>query len=81
MIVGFESDNRISNLLKIFWLQIENPFMTENFIWLDAGYGHGNRAIFPPDFNWNPSLPPEKISLIKVRNNKWIEFDLKGNTP
>uniref|UniRef100_A0A915AE91 Uncharacterized protein n=1 Tax=Parascaris univalens TaxID=6257 RepID=A0A915AE91_PARUN len=45
---------------------IENPFMTENFIWLDAGYGHGNRAIFPRDFNWNPSLPPEKISLIKV---------------
>ncbi|VDM46850.1 unnamed protein product [Toxocara canis] len=45
---------------------IENPFMTEKFVWLDAGYGHGNRAIFPPDFYWNPFLPQDKISLIKV---------------
>ncbi|KHN83244.1 hypothetical protein Tcan_11114 [Toxocara canis] len=45
---------------------IENPFMTEKFVWLDAGYGHGNRAIFPPDFYWNPFLPQDKISLIKT---------------
>ncbi|VDK48163.1 unnamed protein product [Anisakis simplex] len=45
---------------------IENPFTTENFVWLDAGYGHGNRAVFPPGFRWYPHFPPNKISLIKV---------------
>ncbi|CAG9531019.1 unnamed protein product [Cercopithifilaria johnstoni] len=43
-----------------------NPFKSEFFAWLDAGYAHGNQSIFPPSFHWNPTFVRRKISLIKV---------------
>ncbi|VDK72193.1 unnamed protein product [Litomosoides sigmodontis] len=43
-----------------------NPFKSEFFAWLDAGYAHGNQSVFPPSFHWQPNLVPRKISLIKV---------------
>ncbi|EJW87000.1 hypothetical protein WUBG_02091 [Wuchereria bancrofti] len=45
---------------------INNPFKSEFFAWLDAGYAHGNQSIFPPSFHWHPTLIRGKISLIKV---------------
>ncbi|VDO26478.1 unnamed protein product [Brugia timori] len=45
---------------------INNPFKSEFFAWLDAGYAHGNQSIFPPSFYWHPTLIRGKISLIKV---------------
>lgn len=45
---------------------VSNPFSSEYFAWLDAGYAHGNQSVFPPSFRWQPTLVPRKISLIKV---------------
>ncbi|VBB32399.1 unnamed protein product [Acanthocheilonema viteae] len=45
---------------------MSNPFKSEFFAWLDAGYAHGNQSIFPPSFHWHPTLVRRKISLIKV---------------
>uniref|UniRef100_A0A0R3RRG1 Uncharacterized protein n=1 Tax=Elaeophora elaphi TaxID=1147741 RepID=A0A0R3RRG1_9BILA len=45
---------------------LSNPFKSEFFAWLDAGYAHGNQSIFPPSFHWHPTLVRRKISLIKV---------------
>ncbi|EJD76673.1 hypothetical protein LOAG_16434 [Loa loa] len=45
---------------------ISNPFKSEFFAWLDAGYAHGNQSVFPPSFHWHPTLVRRKISLIKV---------------
>uniref|UniRef100_A0A8R1DY84 Uncharacterized protein n=2 Tax=Caenorhabditis japonica TaxID=281687 RepID=A0A8R1DY84_CAEJA len=45
---------------------IENPFNSEHFVWLDAGYGHANENHFPYSYHWQPALPDGKISLIKV---------------
>nr|CAD2194027.1 unnamed protein product [Meloidogyne enterolobii] len=44
----------------------ENPFGTEFFVWLDAGYGHGDRSIFPPGWKWQPKFEKGIISLIKL---------------
>uniref|UniRef100_A0A915PY14 Uncharacterized protein n=1 Tax=Setaria digitata TaxID=48799 RepID=A0A915PY14_9BILA len=35
---------------------IINPFSSEHFVWLDAGYAHGNQSVFPPSFHWSPTL-------------------------
>uniref|UniRef100_A0A8R1TY55 Uncharacterized protein n=1 Tax=Onchocerca volvulus TaxID=6282 RepID=A0A8R1TY55_ONCVO len=43
-----------------------NPFKSEFFAWLDAGYAHGNQSIFPSSFHWHPTLVRKKITLIKV---------------
>ncbi|CAB3397995.1 unnamed protein product [Caenorhabditis bovis] len=45
---------------------IDNPFDTDYFIWLDAGYGHGNQSVFPYNNVWRPAFPDKKISLIKL---------------
>ncbi|KAF7638418.1 hypothetical protein Mgra_00002096, partial [Meloidogyne graminicola] len=47
-------------------LLAENPFETEFFVWLDAGYGHGDRSIFPSNWHWNPIFQKGIISLIKL---------------
>ncbi|KAL3068029.1 hypothetical protein niasHT_038019 [Heterodera trifolii] len=44
----------------------DNPFGTEFFVWLDAGYGHGDRAVFPPSWEWRPTFPRGKMSVIKL---------------
>ncbi|CAD5224955.1 unnamed protein product [Bursaphelenchus okinawaensis] len=44
----------------------ENPFRTENFAWIDAGYGQGDERFFPADYQWYPIFPEGKISLIKL---------------
>ncbi|CAK5073128.1 unnamed protein product [Meloidogyne enterolobii] len=44
----------------------ENPFGTEFFVWLDAGYGHGDRSIFPSGWKWQPKFEKGIISLIKL---------------
>jgi protein YibB len=33
-----------------------NKFHSEWFVWLDAGFGHGNRSLFPEDFKWIPGI-------------------------
>jgi protein YibB len=43
-----------------------NPFRSEQFVWLDAGYGHGNRSIFPSDLVWQPVFPNGKVTVIKL---------------
>ncbi|CAJ0591384.1 unnamed protein product [Cylicocyclus nassatus] len=45
---------------------LEDPFSTEFFVWIDAGYGHGNQSVFPYDNKWKPHFPRNKISLIKL---------------
>uniref|UniRef100_A0A914WHR0 Uncharacterized protein n=1 Tax=Plectus sambesii TaxID=2011161 RepID=A0A914WHR0_9BILA len=45
---------------------VQNPFHSSHFVWLDAGYGHGTREVFPKNFRWSPTFPPGKISLIKL---------------
>ncbi|VDO24551.1 unnamed protein product [Haemonchus placei] len=45
---------------------IEDPFSTEFFVWIDAGYGHGNQSVFPYNNKWKPHFPSNKISLIKL---------------
>ncbi|KAL7073608.1 hypothetical protein ACQ4LE_006934 [Meloidogyne hapla] len=44
----------------------ENPFGSEFFVWLDAGYGHGDRSIFPQAWQWQPTFQKGIISLIKL---------------
>lgn len=44
----------------------ENPFETGHFVWIDAGYGHGNQSVFPYNNLWRPVFPDGKISLIKL---------------
>ncbi|EPB71536.1 hypothetical protein ANCCEY_09358 [Ancylostoma ceylanicum] len=45
---------------------LEDPFSTEFFVWIDAGYGHGNQSVFPYNNKWKPRFPRNKISLIKL---------------
>uniref|UniRef100_A0A158PMM9 FCP1 homology domain-containing protein n=1 Tax=Angiostrongylus costaricensis TaxID=334426 RepID=A0A158PMM9_ANGCS len=45
---------------------LEDPFATEFFVWIDAGYGHGNQSVFPYNNKWKPRFPKNRISLIKV---------------
>ncbi|CAI5453043.1 unnamed protein product [Caenorhabditis angaria] len=45
---------------------LENPFQTDHFIWLDAGYGHGNQSVFPYNNIWRPKFVDGKVSLIKL---------------
>lgn len=58
---------------------MENPFNSEHFVWLDAGYGHANENFFPYSYNWKPALPDGKISLIKVTPyfDELSDYDLK----
>ncbi|KAJ1350095.1 hypothetical protein KIN20_005811 [Parelaphostrongylus tenuis] len=46
--------------------KLEDPFSTEFFVWIDAGYGHGNQSVFPFNNKWKPQFPHKKISLIKL---------------
>lgn len=48
------------------FFQLENPFGSHFFGWIDAGYGHGDVARFPSGFEWEPQLAEGKISIIKV---------------
>ncbi|VDN60698.1 unnamed protein product, partial [Dracunculus medinensis] len=50
----------------LYKISIENPFSARFMVWLDAGYGHGNRSIFPKNYEWKPKFLPNKISLIQV---------------
>lgn len=45
---------------------IENIFNSSSFVWLDAGYCHGQKICFPKYFKWNPTIKKEKISMIKL---------------
>ncbi|PIO72794.1 hypothetical protein TELCIR_05260 [Teladorsagia circumcincta] len=45
---------------------LEDPFSTEFFVWIDAGYGHGNQSVFPYNNKWKPQFPRNKISVIKT---------------
>ncbi|KAK6029194.1 hypothetical protein OSTOST_04696, partial [Ostertagia ostertagi] len=45
---------------------LEDPFSTEFFVWIDAGYGHGNQSVFPYNNKWKPQFPHNKISVIKL---------------
>ncbi|CAI2353180.1 unnamed protein product [Caenorhabditis sp. 36 PRJEB53466] len=58
---------------------MENPFDSEHFVWLDAGYGHANENHFPYSYHWRPALPDGKISLIKVTPyfDTVSDYDLK----
>ncbi|ETN82377.1 hypothetical protein NECAME_08027 [Necator americanus] len=47
-------------------VSLEDPFSTEFFVWIDAGYGHGNQSVFPFNNRWKPRFPRNKISLIKL---------------
>uniref|UniRef100_A0A914QXK3 Uncharacterized protein n=1 Tax=Panagrolaimus davidi TaxID=227884 RepID=A0A914QXK3_9BILA len=40
-------------------------FESEYFIWIDAGYSHGEKNIIPTIL-WNPILPPGRITVIKI---------------
>ncbi|GMT10431.1 hypothetical protein PFISCL1PPCAC_1728 [Pristionchus fissidentatus] len=45
---------------------LEDPFSSDWFVWLDAGYGHGDQTPFPVDNHWRPQFPRRKISVIKI---------------
>jgi hypothetical protein len=53
-------------LLQFVSFKRDNPFNTNNYAWIDAGYAQGEAAYFPGDFQWYPIFPDNKISLIKV---------------
>lgn len=36
---------------------LEDPFTTDFFVWIDAGYGHGNQSVFPYSNKWRPQFP------------------------
>lgn len=36
-----------------------------NFVWLDAGYGHGSTEVIPKGL-WTPSLVPGRVTVLKV---------------
>uniref|UniRef100_A0A7E4VDC8 RING-type domain-containing protein n=1 Tax=Panagrellus redivivus TaxID=6233 RepID=A0A7E4VDC8_PANRE len=42
-----------------------SPFPSDKFIWLDAGYSHGQKNMIPHEL-WNPELTPGKITAIKI---------------
>uniref|UniRef100_A0A914YV41 Uncharacterized protein n=1 Tax=Panagrolaimus superbus TaxID=310955 RepID=A0A914YV41_9BILA len=42
-----------------------SKFESEYFIWIDAGYSHGEKNIIP-SILWNPVLPPGRITVIKI---------------
>ncbi|KAI6202556.1 hypothetical protein M3Y96_00961300 [Aphelenchoides besseyi] len=44
----------------------DDPFNTEHFAWIDAGYGGGDVSHFPGDFQWYPIFPKNMISVIKL---------------
>uniref|UniRef100_A0A0N5CD50 Nucleotide-diphospho-sugar transferase domain-containing protein n=1 Tax=Strongyloides papillosus TaxID=174720 RepID=A0A0N5CD50_STREA len=45
---------------------IENTFNSSSFVWLDAGYCHGQKICFPKYFKWYPTIMRGKISMIKL---------------
>ncbi|CAI4222769.1 unnamed protein product [Auanema sp. JU1783] len=45
---------------------MEDPFDTDFFVWIDAGYGHGNQNVYPYDNVWQPKFSRNKISMIKL---------------
>ncbi|VDM99341.1 unnamed protein product [Thelazia callipaeda] len=56
---------------------VSNPFNSRYFAWLDAGYGHGNRSVFPVSFQWQPTFVPGKVSVIKVTSQHDNLFSYK----
>uniref|UniRef100_A0A0N4Z0D9 Nucleotide-diphospho-sugar transferase domain-containing protein n=1 Tax=Parastrongyloides trichosuri TaxID=131310 RepID=A0A0N4Z0D9_PARTI len=45
---------------------IENIFNSSSFVWLDAGYCHGDVLCFPKFFKWHPTVTKGKVSMIKL---------------
>jgi len=69
-------NNKIDFLYRV---SKENPFSTENFVWIDAGYGHSRFLI--PEFH-KPDLTNyvEKASLNKIVVNT-LEDKISSNDP
>jgi len=60
-------------------VSVENPFNTDYFIWLDAGYGHGKISI-PHNFTWNPSSYIERAKDDKIVINT-LHDEMKSENP
>lgn len=59
-----------------------NPFRSQHFYWLDAGYGHGHTNYPGSDTIWAPKnimLPDldSKVTFMKLRNVDLTNVDLK----
>ena len=46
-----------------------SKFDSEYFIWLDAGYSHGQKNMIP-NILWNPQLPAGKMTVIKITGDQ-----------
>ncbi|CEF63159.1 HtrL protein family-containing protein [Strongyloides ratti] len=44
---------------------IISPFSSDIFIWIDAGYSHGDKNLIPKT-TWDPFLIPNKVHIIKL---------------
>uniref|UniRef100_A0A0K0EI65 Protein-serine/threonine phosphatase n=1 Tax=Strongyloides stercoralis TaxID=6248 RepID=A0A0K0EI65_STRER len=42
-----------------------SPFSSDVFIWIDAGYSHGDKKLIPK-YTWDPFLIPNKVHIIKL---------------
>jgi protein YibB len=57
----------------------ENPYRTDYFVWLDAGYGHG-RIEIPRDYAWYPENYLKKASTGKIVINTLLD-EMKTSDP
>uniref|UniRef100_A0A0N5BNU1 Protein-serine/threonine phosphatase n=1 Tax=Strongyloides papillosus TaxID=174720 RepID=A0A0N5BNU1_STREA len=48
---------------------IISPFASDIFIWIDAGYSHGDNKLIPK-YTWDPFLIPNKVHIIKLTPNQ-----------
>jgi len=62
----------------------ENPFQSDLFVWMDAGYGHGNK-LWPDGKDWIPQkmierIPENKVTRILLQSldnaidDNWVFF-------
>uniref|UniRef100_A0A0N4ZT84 Protein-serine/threonine phosphatase n=1 Tax=Parastrongyloides trichosuri TaxID=131310 RepID=A0A0N4ZT84_PARTI len=42
-----------------------SPFESDIFIWIDAGYSHGDHNLIP-EYTWDPFFIPNKVHIIKL---------------
>lgn len=66
----------------VYYVANWNPFNSEYFYWLDAGYGHGKAWYPPPGTRWAPEnlMTPEKgdkITFIQLGPGDLKRFTLK----
>ena len=52
---------------------LRNPFNTSYYFWIDCGYGHGERDVYPPSGVWKPAIKRlDKVMLLQLKSlDEW----------